>query len=124
MSQTVRSGTWGRPSTKHAVLRDGPLGHRYYSIIYAIEAQNLPLIKFGRTSNMEKRFQSLASTSPVVLKLIGHLWMPDNTEQHIHDHLRDHRSHGEWFHTSPEVLIVAGLISASKHEELLIEIGF
>ena len=111
------------PSTKYAVLRDGPFGKRYYSIIYAIEAADLALIKFGRTNNIEKRFKSLVGASPNRLTLLGHIWMPDGTEAYLHQHLQDERSHGEWFYAEPPCRLVAELIAKGMHRELLDEIG-
>lgn len=116
-------GTFKRNYHKHAVLKDGIFGKRYYSIVYAIEAKDLALIKFGRTNNMDKRFRSLSGSSPCKLTLLGHLWMPDDAEGYILQHLEDERSHGEWFYAVEPCWVVARLIASGDHRGLVEEIG-
>jgi hypothetical protein len=75
-------------------------------------------IKFGKTSDIDKRFSTLQGSSPIPLKLLGHHWLPDDAEEEIFQFLKDDRVHGEWFNATIRVKSVAALISAKKDREL------
>lgn len=98
--------------------RDGPFGLRYYCLVYAIDAPDQGLIKFGRTADITKRFGGISTMSPVPIKLLGSVWMPDDTEAYIHDFLKEDRAHGEWFHKSERSRSIAALIAAGMAVEL------
>jgi hypothetical protein len=121
MVQIVGS-TWGVNYRRRAQLRDGPYGYRYYTIVYAIEAPEVGRIKFGRTMDVDKRFRALAGSSPTEIKLLGHLWAPDEVEANIHQYLQDDRSHGEWFLATGKVRQIADLIVGKKLQALCEEI--
>lgn len=97
---------------------DGPFGLRYYAIVYAIAAPDYGLIKFGRTTDIQKRFASISTMSPAPLELIGHVWLPDDAEAYIHEFLKDDRAHGEWFRKTERTRSIAALIAAQKVKEL------
>ena len=107
--------------SNRAIVRDGPFGRRYYTIIYAIEAPLVERIKFGRTLNIDKRFRQLASASPVSLNLLGSVWLPDDAEADVHTYLRPDHSHGEWFCVTERTREIATLI-ATKSVRRLAEI--
>lgn len=121
MAQT--SGVVSKTYSGRAKLMLGPFGRRYYTIVYAIEAPNVERFKFGRTMDMEKRFRSLCNSSPCELRLVGHLWLPDDAEADIHTYLADDRLHGEWFRCSERTRSVAALIGAGDIQALAEEVG-
>lgn len=73
--------------------------------VYFVEAEN-GLVKIGYSANVAIRLRALLTTSATPLKLLG--WLPGGTdlERDLHDRLADSRSHGEWFHQTPEVAAV------------------
>lgn len=97
---------------------NGPFGLRYYAIVYAINSPDHGLIKFGRTTNIQKRFAGICTMSPAPLELMGHVWLPDDAEAYIHDFLKEDRAHGEWFRKTERTRSIAALIAAQKVREL------
>jgi hypothetical protein len=114
---TITLGSWGKTYKNYGRRRSGPFGLRYYCIVYAIAAPN-DLIKFGKTTNIEKRFAGIATMSPVPLTLMGHCWLPADAEAYIHDFLKEDRAHGEWFRKTERSRSIAALIAAKKDVEL------
>lgn len=121
---TVLSRIATKTYSNRAICRDGPFGRRYYTVIYAIDAPGSDRLKFGRTLDVNKRFRSLCSASPIPLVLLGYLWLPDDAEAEIHSFLRDEHSHGEWFVATGRSRTVAALIAAKKLRELWTFVGF
>jgi hypothetical protein len=117
------SGVVTKTYKNRGKYRDGPFGRRYYAIIYAIGSPNGGPIKFGRTTDIEKRFGGISTMSPVPLDLIGYVWMPDDAEAYVHGFLEEDRSHGEWFHRTEKTRALAALISAKKDVEIAEIIG-
>jgi hypothetical protein len=115
------AGSWSGAWTKRrhqTERRNGTFGFRCYSILYAIEAVDVARIKFGVTSNIDKRFRQLCNGSPVELTLLGHVWMPDVAEAHVFDFLKDDRVHGEWFVKTERSRSIAALIAAKLGVQL------
>lgn len=106
-----------------AIRKDGLFGFRYYTIVYAISAPGSGRIKIGRTLDIDRRFSSLSTSSPLPLELLGHTWLPDDAEAALHDYLKDDRSHGEWFIATMKVQKVADLIAKGAAKELALEAG-
>jgi len=78
------------------------------AFVYAIvpDVVNPLLVKIGRTSNVQSRLKGLATGSPVKLRILS-WWKPRSiysSEWYLHWKYRDQRSHGEWFHTTEEML--------------------
>lgn len=115
------AGKWG--TSHYGIRRDGPFGHRNYTIIYAIDCPEFSRVKFGRTLNIERRFGAIKSSSPAPVSLLGYAWMPDETEAQIFDFLKADRCHGEWFHRTEPVRSIAALLASGKLVELAIAIG-
>jgi hypothetical protein len=65
------------------------------SCTYFLRAGNDGLIKIGSTRNLIVRLQTLATISPVPLRLLG--IMNGDHEDFCHRRLDVYRSHGEWF---------------------------
>jgi hypothetical protein len=101
----------------------GDFGHTYYSHIYAIGPKDGGNIKFGQATNVNSRLSSIQTGSPVRLKLHGTVYLPFDTEFAIHEHLKDHRSHGEWFYPTMETMRILDLIRTKQPAELLRAIG-
>lgn len=73
------------------------------SAVYFVEAPILALIKIGVTTQLNTRLQQLASMSPVPLVFLGASVGELEYERKIHKHFDHVRSHGEWFHDTPEI---------------------
>jgi hypothetical protein len=108
---------------ERAIRKDGPFGFRYYTIVYAISAPGSGRIKIGRTLNIDRRFSSLSTASPLPLELLGHCWLPDDAEADLHKYLEDDHSHGEWFIATIKVQEIAALIAAGNVRELAQTVG-
>jgi hypothetical protein len=102
---------------------DGPFGQRYYTIVYAIASPDDGPIKFGRTTNIDKRFSGISTMSPVPLTLLGYVWLPDDAEAYIHDFAKEDRLHGEWFRKTERTRSLAALIAAKKAVDIAEVIG-
>lgn len=81
-------------------------GSRVTPVVYFVQAANLRLIKIGVTLDVGDRLKTLRVGSPDQLELIGAMRRPDaeDIERRLHARFRQHRSHGEWFHPSEEIL--------------------
>lgn len=75
--------------------------------VYFIEAVGHDLIKIGYALDLQKRFTGLMTASPAPLTLLGVLDGGPRLEMEIHEKLAAHRSHGEWFRKTPEVMAIA-----------------
>jgi hypothetical protein len=101
----------------------GEFGAYHYTHIYAVQPLGGGNIKFGQALNVKSRFSGIQTGSPVRLRLLGSVYVPEPVEAEIHDYLKDHRSHGEWFFDNPLVLKVAGLISTGDAKGLIVELS-
>ena len=111
------SGGWNK-SRSHTDRRNGTFGFRCYTILYAIEAPEVARIKFGITSNIDKRFRQLSGGCPVPLELKGYVWMPQEAECLVFKFLEEDRIHGEWFRKTEPVRSIAALVAAKMDREL------
>lgn len=69
---------------------------------YFVEAELVGLIKIGKSNNIPSRLSSLQCGSPVRLRVLGAL--RGDCESELHARFEAHRSHGEWFKPSAELL--------------------
>ena len=77
--------------------------------IYAISGAGL--VKIGSAIDVKERLVSLRIGSPVKIELLGHAPGAERAlEKVIHEHLAEHRDHGEWFCQVPAVMEVVKLI--------------
>lgn len=77
---------------------DNPANSSLQGYIYCVRAEN-GFCKIGRSSDVEDRFATLVTMSPINLYL-EHTVFSDNyvlAESYIHDELKAYRHHGEWF---------------------------
>jgi hypothetical protein len=77
---------------------DDPSHDSLQGYVYLIRAEN-GLCKVGRSSDVENRFGTLVTMSPVPLYL-EHTVFSDNyvaAEDYAHTELKEYRHHGEWF---------------------------
>lgn len=72
--------------------------------VYFIAAVDAGKIKIGKTTNIQKRMAALTTVSPVELTLLHTVQYDARLEKRIHDHLKEYRAHGEWFHADKPVL--------------------
>lgn len=83
---------------------DTPGGSTLQGYVYCIRAEN-GLCKIGRSNDVENRFGSIVTASPVNVYL-EHTVFSDNyvlAESYIHARLDQYRHHGEWFNLPEEV---------------------
>lgn len=71
---------------------------------YFIAAPDVAMIKIGKTVNLAKRLAAIQSHCPVQLQVACEIDYDDGLEGRIHKHLKEYRSHGEWFHAEKEVV--------------------
>jgi hypothetical protein len=60
-------------------------------------------IKIGFSTNVERRLRALGTGSPQVIQLLGVMPGSKRLERTIHDDLKAHRQHREWFTDCPAV---------------------
>lgn len=85
-------------------------------VVYFIEAVGLELIKIGQTRLLDDRIRSLATGSPVPLKLIGYIAGTAARERKLHKQFARDRAHGEWFRATPELRrYIAKAVKHSGH---------
>lgn len=65
--------------------------------VYVIGTPGSPLVKIGRTANLEGRIGTLRRMSPVPLHVLGTLGGGHELETALHRHFAAQRAHGEWF---------------------------
>lgn len=121
MTQTTRVNWDPKKYGRYFV---GPFGQAYYCHVYAITPRGGgECIKFGRATDVKRRFSGIQTGSPVKLVLLGSVFVPGEVEPFIHDYLKDHRSHGEWFYPTVLVNKVADYIAAGDARGLIVELG-
>lgn len=78
------------------------------SSIYFVWAPSARLIKIGisATSTLEARVHNIRMGSPAQIQLEAHAPGDALTEAELHWRFRNSRSHGEWFHETPELWAV------------------
>jgi hypothetical protein len=74
--------------------------------VYFVKAVTIGLVKIGKADCVRSRFRVLRTTSPDTLMLLGCIVSDDGTalERDLHRQFAAHRSHGEWFKPSDELL--------------------
>jgi len=66
--------------------------------IYFIQPINGGLVKIGSAKNIQDRFKSLQTGSPVILKIIKTIKdVSYDYEFNLHRRFKEYRKHGEWF---------------------------
>jgi hypothetical protein len=97
----------------------GEFGPFHYSHVYAIAPRGGGCIKFGHSLNVKSRFSGIQTGSPVKLVLLGSVYVPWEVEPEIHEYLREHRSHGEWFLPTVRVTEISDIIAARNGRALI-----
>jgi hypothetical protein len=101
----------------------GEFGANHYTHVYAIAPRGGGCIKFGRAMNVKSRFSGIQTGSPVKLVLLGSVFVPSDVEPEIHDYLKEHHSHGEWFLPTVLVTKVSDYIAAGDAKGLITELA-
>lgn len=78
--------------------------------VYGIVADDVHRIKIGRTVDLERRIADLEGACPARLRLFAWIRGPMSLEQVLHEHLREHRVHLEWFDFNE--VVTAALVAA------------
>lgn len=78
------------------------------SCIYIIRQGSSRLFKLGVSKCPEQRLKTLQTGNPAKLKLLFTVPCTDafKVEAIVHDHLKDHRVLGEWFHIESDDKVV------------------
>lgn len=71
-------------------------------VTYAVEAIGTERVKIGQTRHLEQRLKLIQSCCPVPIALVA--LCERNIETELHQQLRQHRVHGEWFKKTKEVV--------------------
>jgi hypothetical protein len=83
--------------------------------VYFVEAEGSERIKIGWTSTDPfDRLNSLSTGSPFPLRMLVHLSGTQKTEGWLHAACVEARAHNEWFHATPELRELIGLIQALR----------
>jgi hypothetical protein len=92
----------------HPGTRPAP---RHEQCVYAFAPvdESLP-VKIGISMDVGRRLRAIQTYCPVEIEAIGAIRCPAEYETAIHRALVDARSHGEWFHRTPPVLEVMGIL--------------
>lgn len=77
--------------------------------IYFIGNEAVGLVKIGSATSVNSRLLALQCGSPVPLTLMAHFRAHRETERGLHEVLKAHRAHGEWFRLCDEVREVIAL---------------
>lgn len=76
--------------------------------VYLIGASSTGRYKIGYTTNIKSRLRGLRVSCPVDLELVCHkeCFYPEavDLEKKLHDYLRAHNTHGEWFALTDDAL--------------------
>lgn len=73
--------------------------------VYFIRADHVGLIKIGIAQDVNQRLATLRTSSPVRLELLAVIRDGGQAlEARLHQRFAGARSHGEWFHPTPELL--------------------
>jgi hypothetical protein len=83
-------------------------------VVYALGTQGSNTVKIGRTVNLEKRFASIQTMSPVPLVVLWTHPGGSDLESKLHQFFEEIRSHGEWFVFTEDP--VAAIKSAVENE--------
>ena len=90
-------------------LKNYPRGRVVYWV-GAIEPREDPLpIKIGYSERVHKRLREIQIHSPIRVGLIAYLVGTPRQEKEIHQLLREHNVHGEWFHRQAALDLAARL---------------
>jgi hypothetical protein len=114
------SGKWNGDPGRYFV---GEFGAFNYTHVYAIAPRGGGCIKFGRAMNVKRRFSGIQTGSPVKLVLLGSVFVPWEVEPAIHDYLKEHHSHGEWFLPTVRVTEISDLIAAGNAKGLIVALS-
>ena len=86
--------------------------------VYAIGTQSGLYVKFGWTSNVQRRLAQLQTGCPEAVIVLATAKWDRKYEAAIHKMLKHRNSMGEWFHASEETNRVIGMISSGNKAEL------
>lgn len=87
--------------------------------IYFVSAPNQGLIKIGKATDVNARLSSLRSGSPAELNLLAQVRFFPELEKFLHKQLKEHKSHGEWFKATDEVLAVVEAAIDEGHRGIM-----
>lgn len=68
--------------------------------VYFLESQANLYIKIGWTVNLDRRFRTISTMSPVPIKVLGVMAGGEEVERKVHFRFSESCHHGEWFEPS------------------------
>lgn len=76
-------------------------------MIYFVQTADNQYMKIGKADDVAKRLSGLQTGAPQKLKLIGTMPGSHDQEREIHQRFGHLRTHGEWFYSTPEIVMFA-----------------
>jgi hypothetical protein len=76
-------------------------------MIYFVQTSDNQYLKIGKADDVAKRLSGLQTGQPQKLKLLATMPGGHEEERAIHQRFSHLRTHGEWFHSTPEVVTFA-----------------
>lgn len=73
-------------------------------VVYFVQDGVSKKIKIGYSSNFKRRYRDLCSSNANDLFVLGVIRGSEEKEREIHSQFSHHRSHGEWFHPTEQIL--------------------
>ena len=84
-----------------------------FTIYFIRPKGHLGPIKIGLSTKPDRRAESLSAWSPWPLEIMGTVPGSWDDEQFLHSCFHAHRTHGEWFQDSPDLLnAIADILSS------------
>lgn len=90
---------WHRPYQRNPYLDVQRQGFVYY-----VEAEEIGLTKIGTSRNVRARLNALQDDMPFALRVVFTCTGDLKLESALHRRFAQHRKHGEWFYTVPELM--------------------
>jgi hypothetical protein len=83
--------------------------------VYFVRAAGVGLVKIGQTTQLAHRMRDLQHTSPVPLALLVAVRAHEIVEYVLHEYFAEHRRHGEWFRSAPEITDLVERLTLCGH---------
>jgi hypothetical protein len=92
--------------------------------VYVIRGMMSGRIKIGFTDRLDARLRSLQSANADDLELLCLFAGRKRLESHLHDRLKKHRLHGEWFESADPIIRLARDTYQMGQHNTLPEVGW
>jgi len=86
--------------------------------VYFIVADEVARVKIGTSVDATRRLKTLATSSPVPLRLAAVTGGDEQHEARLHERFSDARLHGEWFTLTDEIKREIATLSTQSADEI------